>query len=115
MVATQLITELSRNTLEVHLYDANKPFLQLSVYSILINADDYGNENYGDILEIKGLDTLEISNKGYEKGLIKKEDCTESLQQILEARDLYCSFNTKAFLALMTGEMTLEDYFLDDY
>jgi preprotein translocase subunit Sss1 len=115
MVATQLITELSRNTKEVHLLEADKPYLQLSVYSIVTYADDYGYEEYSEILEIKGLDTMEMGTVGYEEALIKKEDCSESLQEILADRDLYDSFNTKAFLALMNGELSLKDYYLDDY
>jgi hypothetical protein len=115
MGTTELIKELSRNTREVHLLEANKPYLQLSIYSILTYADDYGYEEYNDILEIKGLDTMEMGDYGYEEALIEKENCPEALQQILEAKDLYHAFNTEAFLALMNGELSLDDYYLDDY
>jgi hypothetical protein len=115
MGTTELIKKLSRNTREVHLIEANKPYLQLSVYSILTYADDYGYEEYSDILEIKGLETSEMTCIGYEEGLIKKEDCPESLQEIMSDKDLYHSFSTTAFLSLMKNEITLEDYYLDDY
>jgi hypothetical protein len=115
MNATQTITDLSVCTREVHLLEVNKPYLQLSVYSILTYADDYGYEEYSEILEIKGLDTPDMTEFGYEEELIKKEDCTEALQQILEGKDLYYHFNTEVFLALMNGELLLEDYYLNDY
>jgi hypothetical protein len=116
MRTVELITELSRNTKEVNFVEVyDKPYLQLSVYSILTYADDHGYESYEDILEIKGLETSEMSEIGFEEGVIKKEDVPDTLLEILENEDLYHAFNTEAFLSLMKGEITLEDYYLDDY
>lgn len=116
MNTTQLITELLEGTREVHFEEVHdKPYLQLSVYAILTYADDYGYEEYCDILEIKGLETSEMTEIGFEEAVIRKEDCPATLLPILADKDLYNAFSTKAFISLMKGDITLEDYYLDDY
>lgn len=112
MNTLELIAELTKNTREVHFLEVyEKSYLQLSVYSILTYADDYGYESYDDILEIKGLETSEMTEIGYEEALIKKEDVPPTLLEIIENEDLFHSFNTEGFLSLMKGEITLEEYY----
>ena len=114
MNTTQLITKLSEGTREVHIIEVfDKPYVQLSVYALPFEYHDY--ISYDDILEIKGLDTSEMTGIGFEETVIKREDCPATLLPIFDNQDLYHAFNTKAFLSLIKGDITLKDYYLDDY